>query len=146
MTEACNGHYHDFSGNIGIVGTPVIDSGANTLYLVARSLDTVTHTFMQHLHALDLSTGAEKPNSPKLIAAQITGHGSGSINNTVYFDAQKQNQRCGLLLVNGIIYIAYAAHCDWGPYHGWILGYDKTTLQQKKVYNTTPNGNNGEFG
>jgi len=27
-----------------------------------------------------------------------------------------------------------------GPLSWWVLGYDKTTLQQKIVYNSTPNG------
>jgi len=31
-------------------------------------------------------------------------------------------------------------HCDWGPYHGCGLGYDKTTLKTEIVYNSTPNG------
>jgi hypothetical protein len=34
---ACGGAYQDFSGNIGIVGTPVIDPVAGTIYLVART-------------------------------------------------------------------------------------------------------------
>ena len=45
--------------------------------------------------------------------------------------------------MNGIVYITWAAHCDWGPYHGWVIGYDKTSLQQQIVYNDTPNGSAG---
>ncbi len=139
MTDACGGGYRDFSGNMGIVGTPVIDSATNTLYVVARSV-TTANVFKQYLHALDISTGAERPNSPTLITAQVAGNGDGSTGGIVYFDPQKQNQRCGLLLLKGTVYISYASHCDWGPYHGWILGYDQTTLQQTRVYNSTPNG------
>ncbi len=139
MTGACGGGYRDFSGNMGIVGTPVIDSVTNTLYVVARSVNT-GNAYQQYLHALDITTGAEKANSPKLIAAQVPGNGDGNIGGIVYFNPQKQNQRSGLLLLNGNVYITYASHCDWGPYHGWILGYDKTSLLQTRVYNTTPNG------
>src|SRR5207248_4562500 len=37
MTGACDGNYVDFSGNIGIVGTPVIDAELQALYVVART-------------------------------------------------------------------------------------------------------------
>src|SRR5579859_658576 len=63
MTGACDGHYTDFSGNIGIVGTPVIDPESQTLYLVARTKERDNH-FVQRLHALNLQDGTEKPNSP----------------------------------------------------------------------------------
>lgn len=143
MTGACGGFYNDFSGNIGIVGTPVIDTATGTLYVVARSLVTSNNTYQQYLHALDITTGNEQPNSPRLITAQINGTGDGSVGGVVHFDPQKANQRPGLLLLNGVIYIAFSSHCDWGPYHGWVLGYDKTSLQQVRVYNSTPDGYNG---
>ena len=37
MTGACGGEYHDFSGNMGIVSTPVIDRETQTMYVVSRS-------------------------------------------------------------------------------------------------------------
>ena len=59
------------------------------------------------------------------------------------FNPVTQNQRCALLLVNGVVYIAYASHCDTNPYHGWILGYDVNTLTQKYVFVNTPNDEEG---
>ena len=143
QTGACGGNYKDFSGNMGIVGTPVIDSVTGTLYVVARSTSTSSSGYVQYLHALDITTGAERSNSPKLITAQVAGTGAGSVGGIITFNSQKQNQRSGLLLLNGKVFISYASHCDWGPYHGWILGYDKTSLQQTNVYNNTPDGYNG---
>lgn len=144
MTGACGGNYKDFSGNMGIVGTPVIDSATNTIYVVARS---VTHApdslFQQYLHALDITTGAERPNSPVLITAQVAGSGYDNVGGIITFNSQKQNQRAGLLLLNGIVYITWSSHCDWGPYHGWVIGYNKTSLQQQVIYNTTPEGHQG---
>jgi hypothetical protein len=92
---------------------------------------------------LDIRTGAERSNSPVIITATCPGTGAGSSGGVITFDPQKQNQRPGLALVNGIVYIGWASHCDWGPYHGWLIGYDATTLQQAVVYNDTPNGLNG---
>jgi hypothetical protein len=136
----CN-PYQDFLTNIGIVGTPVIDSVSKTMYFIARSTDGTN--FQQYLHAISLSTGSDQPGSPVLIAASVTGTGDGNVNNVVSFDPRRNNQRQGLALVNGTVYISWASHCDWNPYHGWIIGYDKTTLKQTIVYNDTPNGESG---
>ena len=138
MTGACGGAYHDFSGYIGIVGTPVIDSVTSTMYFVARS--TANGSFVQHLHAVNIITGNEVAGSPVAIRATHAGTGEGSVNNVLTFDPQKQNQRQALTLVNGAVYVSFSSHCDWGPYHGWILGYNGATLQQQVVYNDTPNG------
>ena len=138
MTGACQGGYRDFSGSIGIVGTPVIDSARGTIYFVARS--TTGSTFVQHLHAVNIVDGNEIAGSPTAITATANGNGDGSVNGVITFNAQRQNQRQGLTLLGGVVYVSFASHCDWGPYHGWILGYDGATLQQQVVYNATPDG------
>ncbi|HEV2209142.1 MAG TPA: PKD domain-containing protein [Verrucomicrobiae bacterium] len=139
---ACGGGYQDFSGNIGIVGTPVIDPATGTLYVVARTKEYGTN-FVQRLHALDLTTGAERPNSPVIISATYAGTGDGSSGGIIRFDTQRENQRPALALANGVVYISWSSHCDNGPYHGWVIGYDETTLLQVTVYNDTPNGSDG---
>ena len=138
MTGACGGTYTNFSGNIGIVGTPVIDAASGTIYFVARS--TTGSTFVQDLHAVSILDGNEIAGSPKRIIATYSGTGDGSFNGMIAFDAQRENQRQGLTLLNGSVYVTFSSHCDWGPYHGWVLGYDAATLQQQVVYNVTPNG------
>ena len=136
---ACGGNYHDFSGYFGIVGAPVIDPVAGTIYLVARTKEYGTN-FVQRLHALDITTGLERSNSPVIITATYAGTGGGSSGGIIPFDPLRQNQRPGLLLVNGIVYIAWTSHCDNTPYHGWVIAYDSSTLQQLAVFNNTPNG------
>jgi uncharacterized repeat protein (TIGR03806 family) len=139
---SCGGNYNDFSGNMGIVGTPVIDPVAGTMYVVARTKEYGT-TFVQRLHALDIRTGQERPNSPVVITATYPGNGDGNVGGVITFDPVRQNQRSALSLVNGVIYITWASHCDLGPYHGWVIGYDATNLNQVVVYNNTPNGVDG---
>jgi len=114
----------DMTGNINIVGTPVIDDNTKTLYVV--SLGPSGTSFAQHLHALDLSTGAEKFGGPK----QITTSG---------FNAVNENQRPALLLANGNVYLGYSSHCDQNTYHGFLIGYNASTLQQIGVFNSSPN-------
>ena len=136
--EAC-GTYTDFTGKIGIVGTPVIDVATKKLFVVARSVDG-SGNFFQYLHAIDITNGSD---TKILITAQVTGTGIGSSSGNLPFNPITQNQRCALLLVNGIIYIAYSSHCDTNPYHGWILGYDENTLSQKYAFVNTPNDQEG---
>ena len=141
MTGACGGNYQDFSGRLGIVGTPVVDASSGTLYVVVRTKENGS-TFVQRLHALDVTTGADRPFSPVVITAAYPGNGDGNVGGVITFDPQRQNQRPGLVLANGVVYISWASHCDWGPYHGWVIGYNAANLQQTTVYNDSPNGYN----
>jgi hypothetical protein len=115
----------DMTGNMGIIGTPVIDAQDGVLYVVAST--RVGDGFMQRLHALDLATGADRPDSPVTI-------------NAPGFDPLMESQRPGLLLSRGKIYIGYASHCDKDPYHGFLISYDARSLQQTGVFNTSPKG------
>jgi len=135
--------YKDLTPVIGITGTPVIDPGSSTLYVVAKTKDTSNNTYHQNLHALDITTGVEKPGSPVEITASVSGSGSGSSGGTIAFQPLYQLNRPGLLLLNGEIYIAFGSHGDIGPYHGWVLAYNASTLAQTAVFNTTPNGSEG---
>ena len=134
---SCN----DLVPEIGITGTPAIDLSTGTMYLVAKTKEN--GNFVQRLHALDITNGAEKFGGPVEIHAQFNGTADGG--KKVAFDPLREAQRAGLLVQNGVVYIAWASHCDIGPYHGWTMAYDAVTLQQKTVWNSTPNGGLGGF-
>ncbi len=127
---------------IGITATPVIDPNTGTLYVVSK-VKLGPGSYQQQFHALDITTGFERPNSPVTITASVQGTGQASINGVISFDPLLQHDRPALTLANGVVYLSFASHCDTQPYHGWILGYDETTLAQEIVYNTTPNGSLG---
>ena len=125
----------------GINSTPVIDPTTNTLYLVARTYENSAG--VQRLHALDITTGAEKFGGPVVITASVPGTGADHTKgNIVNFDPLADVQRAGLLLLNGTVYIGWA-----GAYHGWIIGYtaqnSTETLTQVAAFNTTPNASIG---
>jgi hypothetical protein len=120
----------DINGNMGIIGTPVIDKTRGVLYVVA--LTRLQDRFMQRLHALDITTGVDLPGSPVPIAAPE-------------FDPLMQNQRDALTLANGQVYIGYSSHCDKDPYHGFLFAYDARSLRQTAVFNTTPTGEEGSI-
>jgi uncharacterized protein (TIGR03437 family) len=126
---------------IGVTSTPVIDAEAGTIYVVAMTKES--GNYVQRLHALDITTGAERSGSPVVIQASVPGTGEGG--STVVFQPHNYKQRPGLLLLNGVVYTLWSSHCDIGVYHGWIMGYDEQTLQQVAVFNDTPNGNEASF-
>jgi hypothetical protein len=126
---------------VGITGTPVIDGNSGTLYVVAATEEN--GTYVHRLHALDITTGQEKFSGPVVIQARVPGNGWGSANGQIAFQTVLELQRSALLLANGVVYIAWASYSDMGLYHGWILGYDASTLQQVAVWNSTPNGQQG---
>ena len=128
----------DITPEVGVTGTPVIDPATNTLYVVSKSVIPSGPTFFQRLHAIDLLTGNEKTSSPVTIAGTYPGTGDGGTTTT--FVARGQNQRPGLALVNGTVYITWASHEDHPPYYGWVMGYNETNLAQAPmVLNLTPN-------
>jgi hypothetical protein len=148
--------YGDIYPEIGVTGTPVIDATTNTIYVVSASESNAqdsgtcigaTGNFYHRLHALDVSTGSEKYNAPVTIAASVPGTGDGSVNGMVPFSSQLHHNRSGLAEAGGKIYVAFAAHEDATPYHGWVIAYKATNVQQQMaVFNTTPNGVNGADG
>jgi hypothetical protein len=136
----------DITPEIGITPTPVIDVASNAIFVLARTKEVSgsTTSYVQRLHALDLTTGMELVNSPVVIAAQVNGTGSendghGHLN----FDGKQENSRPALLLVNGVVYMCWASLGDRVPYHGWFLGYEEGSLLQVAAYVTTPNGQDG---
>ncbi len=133
----------DIVPEIGITGTPVIDPSTATLYVVVKTKES--GKAVQRLHALSVGTGGEKFGGPVVIHASVSGSGLGGNGTTVTFDPLKANQRPGLLLQNGVVYIGWAGHCDNGPYHGWLMAYNASTLEQLGVFNSTPNGTTGGF-
>ena len=128
----------DIVPQVGITGTPVIDTTTNTMYVVAKSTVSDT-TFIQRLHALDITTGAEKFGGPMALSGSVSGTGNGSSGGKLNFDPKWENQRPGLLLLNGIVYIGFAAHGDNGSWHGWILAYNASNLQQTSVWCSSAN-------
>lgn len=139
----------------GVLGTPVIDTVSNTMYLITESQDTDTgqqgvncktksppNHWYHYLHALDLtsSTLAEKFNGP----VQINPSGG---NNG--FQSQQLLQRPGLLwLDNNVgsgmlpaVFIAFSMMDGTKPNpSGWVVGFDAQNLTATpQVFDTTPN-------
>ena len=123
---------------IGIMGTPVIDPGKTTLYVVAKTVigtgDNAVRNFS--LHALDITTGNELLGGPVIIVGSApSSNGSGTFNPIF------QMQRPALLLQDGVLYIGFGGNgCDVYAYSGWLFAYNAQTLQQEAAFLVTPDG------
>ena len=148
---------HDIANEIGITSTPVIDPATKTMYVVAKTKEVSgsTTNYVYRLHALDITTGAERFGGPVVIQGSVTGNGLGSLgngaqcnvlpsqSNVMQFCALRENQRTALTLSNGVVYFGFSSHGDFEPFHGWLMGYNATTLTQTMLLCTTPNGDDG---
>jgi hypothetical protein len=123
---------------IGILSTPVIDTGRQAIYFVVDSLVNGQPSFS--LHALDITTGADKVGSPAVIAGSVPGTGDGSVGGTLTFSAAQNLQRPALLELNGGIFIGFGSHGDEAPYHGWLFEYDGVTLRRLALKCLSPDG------
>ena len=134
----------DLAPEIGITGTPVIDTHTGTIYLVVRTkqydrTNPLTVTFYQTLHALDITTGRDKV-PPLHISAAVSGTSGGSLASVLAFDPVIENQREALLLLQGQVFIGWGSHCDHGPFHGWLMSFNESDLSPSGVFVDTPNG------
>jgi hypothetical protein len=129
----------DITPEVGVTGTPVIDPTAGIVYVVSKSMNGPGTRFYQRLHAIDITTGTEKPGSPVTITASFPGTGDGG--STVAFDPRMENQRAGLALVGGVVYVGWGSHEDRDPWYGWLVGYgyDGAGFSQVGVLNAAPN-------
>jgi outer membrane protein assembly factor BamB len=138
-TPSDNRNCGQVTPEIGVTSTPVLDRATGSIYVVAMSKDG-SGAYHQRIHALDLTTGAEKLNGPIDVQATVTAPVTGA---NVVFDPKQYKERASLLLLNGVIYTSWSSHCDISPYTGWVIGYSETTLAQTSVFNFTPNGSDG---
>src|ERR1700704_1566762 len=125
---------------ISISSTPVIDLSTSTLYV---AVSTSEHGSIVHrLHALNLTTGAEKFGGPILIQGSVPGlYPALSVNGRVPFVPKQHLQRPALLLLNGNVYIAYGSNGDQLPYNGWLFAYSAAgtgVLHQVAIFCTSP--------
>jgi Legume lectin domain/Chitobiase/beta-hexosaminidase C-terminal domain/Fn3 associated len=139
------GGTQDINPEMGITGTPTIDPVSKTLYVVVNTVES--GNIIYRLHAIDITTGAEKFGGPVLMSGSVPGTAPDGNGSTVPFNPQWANQRPGLLLLNGYLYVGFSSHGDNGPWHGWILAYNASSLSQTGIWCTSPNGKgNGIWG
>lgn len=113
---------------VGITATPVIDAASGTIYALAQTVEN--GVFRNKLHALDITSGAERPGSPAVLSDPA-------------FQDKQEFERCALLLANGNVYVTFASYGDIDPYHGYMFAFDALSLAQVAVWNVTPTGDEG---
>ncbi|MGW3130382.1 Ig-like domain-containing protein [Streptomyces sp. NPDC001123] len=132
----------DLVPNIGATATPVYDPSTNSLYFTTKVDDgTSTHRHPKWLmHAVDPASGAERSGWPVTIA------GSPVNDPSVSFDAYYQQQRPGLLLMDGVVYAGFGAHCDAWPYRGYVVGVSTTAHSITSMWATATGAGTGGAG
>ena len=103
--------------SVGTMGTPVVDEASGTAYLMAKTYVSGSSGAAAYwAHAVDVATLQERPGFPVQI------QGSADNVSGVPFDARQHLQRAGLILLDGVVYAAFAGNCDIQPWKGWVFG------------------------
>ncbi len=126
--QTAGNHLIPVQPEVGITATPVIDGGSGTIYALAQTVEN--GVARNKLHALDITTGAEKPGSPAVLSDPA-------------FDDKQEFERSALLLANGNVYTAFASYGDIEPYKGFIFAFNASTMAKVAVWNVTPTGSEG---
>ena len=115
----------------GITGTPVVDLASRRLFFDAVVNTNPTKHF---IYSLDVDTGATTQGWPVDVNATASYNG-------INFVSFAQEERGGLALVNGIVYISYSGYNgDCGTYHGWVVGVDINNPTNVHAWATTAIG------
>src|SRR5437762_7121469 len=121
-------------GNInpaGITGTPVVDLTSRRLFFDALIDGTTKKHF---IYSLNVDTGATTPGWPVDVNAKASY-------NSINFVSLAQEERGGLALVNGIVYVSYSGYLgDCGSYHGWVVGININNPSSVGAWATTAIG------
>src|SRR5262245_50362279 len=116
---------------VGITGTPVVDLASRALFFDALIDGTTKKHF---IYSLNVDTGATNPGWPVDVNAT-------AIYNGITFNSLVQEERGGLALVNGIVYVSYSGYAgDCGNYHGWVVGVNISNPSIVKAWATTAIG------
>src|SRR5437899_6783091 len=97
----------------GITGTPVVDLASRRLFFDPLISGSPNKHF---IYSLNVDTGVTTPGWPVDVNATASYNG-------INFVSLAQEERGGLALVNGIVYVSYSGYLgDCGIYHGWVVG------------------------
>src|SRR5712691_8969420 len=121
-------------GNInpaGITGTPVVDLTSRRLFFDALIDGTTKKHF---IYSLNVDTGATTPGWPVDVNAKASY-------NSINFVSLAQEERGGLALVSGIVYVSYSGYVgDCDNYHGWVVGVNINNPSTVGAWATTAVG------
>src|SRR5260370_38196703 len=117
MSYLDTGGTDDVFPEIGITSTPVIDPAISTMYVEAKTKESVgsgcsagSPCYIHRLHALDIITGSENLGGPVVISAP----------NSV---SLRHFNRPAPLLANSTPYIGFGSHPGLHPCVGWLFSH-----------------------
>jgi hypothetical protein len=110
----------DLAPYIGVTSTPVYDPATRDVYIAAvENNGTSLYKPRVVLAAVNARTGHRDWQAPI--------QGAPDNDRARPFDSLTQRQRTGLLLLHGVVYVAFASYCDIQPFEGLVAGVNTAT-------------------
>jgi len=106
----------DLTPSIGVTATPGHRRRTGIAYLTYKTYVGETTQARWYMDAVSVATGKQQPGFP----VQLSGTAQNEEGQT--FEPERELQRPGLLLLEGVVYAAFGSDCDDDPYQGWVFG------------------------
>jgi hypothetical protein len=128
LATLASGCASNISGQVGILGTPVIDGATRTIYLSSTQSSGASALHMAY--ALDADTGMTRTGWPVDVTAKAKPTG-------VTINPLAESQRGALAFVGGRVIIPYGGYIgDCGDYHGWVASISAADPTQVTAFGT----------
>jgi hypothetical protein len=122
----------------GILSTPVVDTARMLLYaMMWTSVDASVANAHFVMIEFDIRTGKVTRELPMDAVTYEPGHGLP----TQHFNSMQRKQRCSLLMLGGLVYVAFGTVSETSAgARGWIICVDTTPFTVKGALTTTARG------
>jgi phosphodiesterase/alkaline phosphatase D-like protein len=128
----------DLAPSIGVTATPVIDPSTGIAYLTHKTyVSGKSGESRWYMDAISVTTGEEQPGFPVEIA------GTAQNEPAQRFQPERELQRPGLLLLEGVVYAGFGSDCDDDPYQGWVFGVSTSGVVKARWTSETDGSGSG---
>lgn len=132
------GYGLNYGDPVGIFSTPGIDVAKGWIFVVTNSQSQV-----YKLWKLDLLTGATIGSATPITGSVSPSTAADAVAGTLTFNPLLVQQRTGITVANGNVYVTFGSLRDIAHWHGWEFAYGESSMSKVGTFCTNWNQDGG---